>query len=98
MFSPVEVARMALDLVTEFNKWNPEVAIKNKIPSCLNVCEQGVCTVQSGAGVFDDGTIAFGCVISDSGKIVLSACKTEAISPDIELAEMLAIRWSLNLP
>lgn len=47
--------------------------------------------------MFDDGTIAFGCVISDEENIVLSASKEEVINPKVALAEMLAIIWSLNL-
>lgn len=44
--SPIEVARMALNGVVDFNKWNLEVSIKNGIPVCVNNNEQGLCVVQ----------------------------------------------------
>lgn len=87
---------MALSLVIDFNKWNPEVSIKNRIPICAEADGDGVCIVQSDAGVFNDGRIALECVISDGRKIILSACKAKAMTVDASLVEIMAIRWCLS--
>ncbi|XP_058763226.1 uncharacterized protein LOC131636630 [Vicia villosa] len=95
--TPMEVAKMAEDLVFDFNKWNPEVCIKNRIPECNDNKVQGVCIIQVDASVFEEGCISFGCIIKDEDIIVLSACKVEAMNVEVAMAETLAIRWSLNL-
>ncbi|XP_058726256.1 uncharacterized protein LOC131597583 [Vicia villosa] len=77
--NPMEVARITMELVFEFNKWNPEERIKNRIPECNDSNVQEVCTIQVDASVDEAGCIAFGCITRDEDRIVLSSSKVEAI-------------------
>ncbi|XP_058784773.1 uncharacterized protein LOC131659623 [Vicia villosa] len=95
---PIKVAAEALDSVLEFNKWNPVLSAKRKLTSQEEHMPQDVHVLQVDAGSFPTGFVAFGCVIKDpNGTGILAACKKDMLSIDPLVAEILGIRWSLQL-
>ncbi|XP_058776904.1 uncharacterized protein LOC131651249 [Vicia villosa] len=60
--------------------------------------DREVFTIQTDAGCFEDGFVTFGCMIkTGDSKLFYAACKKEAIQVDPATAEVLAIRWGLQL-
>ncbi|XP_058774462.1 uncharacterized protein LOC131648749 [Vicia villosa] len=66
--------------------------------SVINSNKQHGWIVQNGAGCFDDGVISFGCIIRDpTSNIFLAATKRSVSITEASNAELLAIRWSLQV-
>ncbi|XP_058783366.1 uncharacterized protein LOC131658047 [Vicia villosa] len=98
--APECVAMEAWDSVYEYNAANPVPKKTNLVPFVWssNKQDKDLAIIQVGAGCFDDGVVAFGCMIKSwDSKVIYGACKRESMSVDPALAELLAIRWCLQI-
>lgn len=94
------MAEKALEVVIEFNRWNPLPTRPKKKLICPVESSQSydVIIAHVDAGVFCDGFVTYGCSLRNHNReFVLAASCKEFISIDPALAEMLAIRWCLSL-
>ncbi|XP_058776202.1 uncharacterized protein LOC131650515 [Vicia villosa] len=97
---PRAVAELAFANVCEFNMCNPEIGAKRSSPvQPTQVSLPKDCLfLQVDAGVSTDGVVAFGCVLKKHNmSIDLVASKRENFQAAPMVAEILAIRWSLQL-
>ncbi|XP_058760957.1 uncharacterized protein LOC131634317 [Vicia villosa] len=96
---PWIVAEETLVAVKEFNITNPCVKVKTPSFNSLETpSDHEVYTMNVDAGCFEDGSVAFGCLIKNQdGNVLLAACKREEVSVCPLIGETLAIRWSLQV-
>ncbi|XP_058733791.1 uncharacterized protein LOC131605427 [Vicia villosa] len=98
--SPVKIYRDAFDSVMEFNRENLVAGEKArlKVQQPFPSEPDKLTVVQCDAGVFPDNTVAFGCVFKDRDlECQFAASRKEVMAVPPDLAEVLALRWSLNL-
>ncbi|XP_058749287.1 uncharacterized protein LOC131622279 [Vicia villosa] len=97
---PEFVAMEAWDTVLEYNDANPIPKKMNPVPSVWNSKnhDKELAIIQVDAGCYEEGVVAFGCLIKSwDSKVIYGACKRETMSADPALAELLAIRWCLQV-
>lgn len=99
-FIPSLVAADVMERVQGFNeanlglKWRKKVIATGNIPNNL----KGHTLLHVDAGCFHDGTMAMRCILSAcNGDNILSATKKDILGMDPSVAEVVAIRWALNL-
>lgn len=94
------IAERALQGVMEFRKETASdhnVGNQSKNP-VKEPNPKGVCTMLVGDGLIVAEVITFGCVVKDHNQqVIVVACLKKNLCVVPCLAEMLAIRWSLNL-
>ncbi|KAI5447636.1 hypothetical protein KIW84_015185 [Lathyrus oleraceus] len=94
------IAERALQGVMEFRKETASdhnVGNQSKNP-VKEPNPKGVCTMLVGDGLIVAEGITFGCVVKDHNQqVIVVACLKKNLCVVPCLAEMLAIRWSLNL-
>lgn len=84
-----------LESVLDFNKWNPEIGTKNKLPlhSYLESNPRNVHILLVDSRVFNEEFVSFGCIIKNHDKeIILDTSRKEIISVESVVTEILAIK------
>ncbi|XP_058775075.1 uncharacterized protein LOC131649326 [Vicia villosa] len=98
--SPLRVMENVCFLVEEFNCRNVDTETNHDSSRAHSdvVLPTDLITAQVDAGVFQDGSVSFGCVLRNQrAEIILAASKKDFITVPPNVAELLAIRWCLGI-